>query len=189
MLQSDWIHFMFLNWTFCRIDSAFRCIGSAFRMTGMGVADWVELKLPKTALAVASCSFSAKTNGYDWRWTARESFLVLSSNETVGMVWHSFDTTTSVPNYCQACWSKKLALGHIINTLLHFLGQAVQKNIQFLASGIGPPQGRANTATLESNILLYCPLTCAIIYMYFKLNVVARFWSKLDKSRAGIQPC
>jgi len=65
MLQSDWIHLMFLNRIFCRIGSAFCCIGSAFRMTGMGVANWVESKLAKTALAVASCSFSAKTNGYD----------------------------------------------------------------------------------------------------------------------------
>ena len=35
MLWFDWIHFMFLNRIFCRI-------GSAFRVTGMGVADWVE---------------------------------------------------------------------------------------------------------------------------------------------------
>jgi len=28
----------------------------------MGIADWVESQLPKTALAVASCSFSTKTN-------------------------------------------------------------------------------------------------------------------------------
>ena len=35
MLRSDWIHFVFLNWIFCRI-------GSAFRVTRMGIADWVE---------------------------------------------------------------------------------------------------------------------------------------------------
>ena len=109
-LQSDWIHFVFLNQIFCRI-------GSAFRVTGMGIADWLESQLPKTALAVASC-FSAKANGYDWKWTAREHFKVLLSNETVafllGMVWWSFDATVSIPNYCQACWLKKLMLGHIM---------------------------------------------------------------------------
>ena len=33
-----------------------RCIGSAFHVTGMGFADWVESWLPKTALAVAVLS-------------------------------------------------------------------------------------------------------------------------------------
>jgi len=42
MLRSDWIHFVFLNRIFCLISSAFRRIGSAFRATRMGVADWVE---------------------------------------------------------------------------------------------------------------------------------------------------
>ena len=32
---------------------------------------------------------------------------------------------------------------------------------------IGPPYGRANTASLEPNILLYCPPTRAITCMYF----------------------
>jgi len=31
---------------------------------------------------------------------------------------------------------------------------------------IGPPYSRANTASLEPNILLYCPPTRAIIYIY-----------------------
>ena len=31
---------------------------------------------------------------------------------------------------------------------------------------IGHPYGRANTASLEPNILLYCPPTCAIVYIY-----------------------
>jgi len=31
---------MFLNRIFCRIGSPFRHIGSAFHVTGMGVADW-----------------------------------------------------------------------------------------------------------------------------------------------------
>ena len=56
MLRSDWIHFVFLNRIFCCIGSAFRRIGSPFHMTGMGVADWVESWLPKTALAVAVLS-------------------------------------------------------------------------------------------------------------------------------------
>jgi len=30
-------------------------------------------------------------------------------------------------------------------------------NIRFKAGSIGPPYGRANTASLEPNILLYCP--------------------------------
>ena len=64
MLRLDWIHFVFLNRIFCRNDSAFCRIGSAFRVTGMGIADWLESQLPKTALAVASC-FSAKANGYN----------------------------------------------------------------------------------------------------------------------------
>ena len=59
MLQSDWIHFVFLNRIFW-IGSAFRHIGSAFCMIGMGDADWVESHLPKTALAVACCSFLLK---------------------------------------------------------------------------------------------------------------------------------
>ena len=63
-----------------------------------------------------SCSFSVKANGYDWKWTARERFKVLLSNETVAfllrMVWCSFGTTVSVLNYCQARWSKKLVLGY-----------------------------------------------------------------------------
>jgi len=42
MLRSDWIHFVFLNQIFCCIRSAFRHIGSAFHVTRMGVADWVE---------------------------------------------------------------------------------------------------------------------------------------------------
>jgi len=39
-------------------------ISSAFHVTGMGVADWVESWLPKMALAIASCSFSAEVNRY-----------------------------------------------------------------------------------------------------------------------------
>ena len=31
---------------------------------------------------------------------------------------------------------------------------------------IGHPYGRTNTASLEPNILLYCPPTCAIVYIY-----------------------
>jgi len=47
----------------------------------------------------------------------------------------------------------------------------VQKNIQFsgeysvLSFCIGPPCGLANTTRLELNILLYCPPTCANIYV------------------------
>ena len=118
-------------------------IGSAFRVPGMGVADWVESLLPKVALAVASCFFSAKANGYDWKWTARERFKVLLSNETVafllGMVWRSFDATISVPNCCQARWLKKLVLGHIKNILSHSLGRAVQENIRFSSSLLALP--------------------------------------------------
>jgi len=46
MLQSDWKHFVLLNQIFCHIGSGYRCIASAFRMTGMGAADWVESLLP-----------------------------------------------------------------------------------------------------------------------------------------------
>ena len=81
----------------------------------------------------------------------------------LGMVWHSFDATVSVPNYCQACWSKKLVLGHIIIALLRS-GSAGEYLV--LGFCIGPPYGWANTASLEPNILLYCPPTCAIIYIY-----------------------
>ena len=35
--------------------------------------------------------------------------------------------------------------------------RAIQGNIQFEGGGIVPPCGRANTATLELNIPLYCP--------------------------------
>jgi len=31
---------------------------------------------------------------------------------------------------------------------------------------IGPPYGRANTASFELNILLYCPPTREIVYIY-----------------------
>jgi len=64
MLQSDWIHFV-TEPNILHISSAFCRIGSAFHMTGMGIANWVEPQLPKMPLAVASCSFSAKANGYD----------------------------------------------------------------------------------------------------------------------------
>ena len=81
------------------------------------------------------CYISAKTNQYDWRWTARERFRILLSNEAVacllGMVWCTLDATVSTLNYFQACWSKKLVLGHIMNILLHSLGQAVSENIHF----------------------------------------------------------
>jgi len=41
-----------------------------------------------------------------------------------------------------------------------------------LGFGIGPLYGRANTASLELNILLYCPPTHAIIiYIYYWLHV------------------
>ena len=177
MLQSDWIHFVFLNRIFCRIGSTFHHIGSKFRVTGMGVAYWVETWLPKMALAVASCSFSAGANGYNSKWTARECFKVLLSNETVafllGMVWHSFDATVSIPNYCQAHWPTKPVPGHIINTVSHSLGRAVQENIRFC---IGPPYSQANTASLEPNVLLYCPPTRAIIHIYLSIVELCDAW-------------
>jgi len=55
-------------------------------------------------------------------------------------------------------------LGHIINILSDSLDQAVQENIPFSASVLAP-YGRVNTASLEPNILVYCPPTRAIIYM------------------------
>jgi len=107
------------------------------------------------ALAVASCSFSAVVKPIDWRWTAREHFKVLLSNETVAclleMVWRSFDATISTP---------KLVLGHITNTGINIIALLrLGSTGEYLVFGfcIGPLCGRANTASLEPNILLYCP--------------------------------
>ena len=43
---------MLLNRIFCRIGSGFHRISSAFHMTGMGIANWVESQLPKMLLVV-----------------------------------------------------------------------------------------------------------------------------------------
>jgi len=137
----------------------------SFHMTWMGVADWVESHSPKMALAVASCSFAAKANWYDWRrWTAREHFRVLLSNETVAYLLKGVDATFSTPSYCQAHQSKKLVLGcncnkHIVSLLR--LGSTGEYLV--LSFCIGPPYGWADTASLEPNILLYCPSTCTIM--------------------------
>jgi len=65
-------------------------------------------------------------------------------------------------------------LGHIINILSHSSGRAVR-------FCIGPSYGRANTANLEPNILLYCPPTRAIIYTYIAHWVPELNWSSERK--------
>jgi len=135
------------------------------------------------ALAVASCSFSAKANGYDWKWTVRERFKVLLSNETVafllGMVWrsswrHCFRTELlSSPLIEEA--SARSYNKYII--ALFRLGSTGEYSV--LGFCIGPPYGRANTASLEPNILLYCPPTRAIIYMFPPLIYTS--WRHLHK--------
>ena len=92
----------------------------------------------------------------------------------LGMVWRRFDATVSVPNYCQACWSKKLLLGHIINILSLFRSSSTGE-YSILIFCIGPPYSRANTASLEPNILLYCPPTRAIYRITSNLTDVSNF--------------
>ena len=170
MLRSDWIHFVFLNRIFCCIGSGFRRIGSAFRVTGMGVADWVESWLPKMALAVASCPFSAKANGYNWKWTVRERFKVLLSNETVafllGMVWRSSWRHSFRTELLSSLLIEEANARSYNKYIIALLRSGSTGEYSVLGFCIGPPYGRANTASLEPNIFLYCPPTRAIIYMF-----------------------
>jgi len=50
------------------------------------------------------------------------------------------------------------------NILLQLLRSGSTGEYSVLGFCIGPPYGQANTASLELNILLYCPPTRAIIY-------------------------
>ena len=108
MLQSDWIHFMLLNQIFCHISSP--C-----RMTVVGIAVWVESLLLKMVQAVASCSFPANANQYNWRSHSKRalrSFIIQCSCSLLLQNGHKFYATVSTLNYCQARRSKKLVLGH-----------------------------------------------------------------------------
>jgi len=63
MLQSDGIYFMLLNRIFCRISSGFHHISSAFHMTEMGVANWVESQFQRRHWLLLAVLFLLKPIG------------------------------------------------------------------------------------------------------------------------------
>jgi len=122
------------------------------------------------ALAVASCSFSAKANGYDWKWTVKERFKVLLSNETVaflhGMVWRSFDTTVST-KLLSSLLIEEASSRSYNKYIIALLRSGSTGEYSVLGFCIGPSYGRANTASLEPNIFLYCPSPFIYICVFF----------------------
>ena len=137
----------------------------------MGIADWLESLLLKTVLLLlAVLSLLKPMDMTESEQQESASKFIIQQNCVaffLGMVWH-IALTSPFPS--QTILSSPLieeASARSYNKYIIALPRSGSTGeYSVLSFCIGLPYGRANTASLELNILLYCPPTRAIIYIY-----------------------
>jgi len=114
---------------YCKLIGYISCCWTKYFAVLVQLFPWPEWALlmggvivTKDSTDVASCYFTAKASWYDWRWAPRERFGDLLSNDFRPELLPSLSIEEAI------------VLGYIVDTSLHFLGQAVEENIQFLTS-------------------------------------------------------